>query len=186
MLIACADSRLSPGAIFHARIGEIFTVRNVANLVPPYETSGKYHGVSAALEFAVDHLKVKHIIVMGHSQCGGIAACLHGHKNPEDGSDFIANWMSLLDATRDELLAKNPRPELAPGMLERAAIKTSLTNLRSFPNVKAREDAGELALHGAHFNIGSGMLSVLDEESGAFSPLSLDALQDNLKRTGIG
>mgnify|MGYP000004509085 CR=1 FL=1 len=183
MLIACADSRVSPGSIFKAKIGEIFTVRNVANLVPPHETTGKYHGVSAALQFAVNDLKVQHIIVMGHSQCGGIKACLHGTHNADD--DFIANWMSLLNDTRAELLAKNPRPELAPAMLERAGIRTSLANLRSFPDVKKREDDGLLSLHGAHFNIGTGMLSVLNEENGEFTPLLLDGLEDNLKRTAV-
>jgi carbonic anhydrase len=184
MLIACADSRVSPGSIFKAKIGEIFTVRNVANLVPPYETTGKYHGVSAALQFAVTSLKVQHIIVMGHSQCGGIKSCLHGAHMPS--SDFVSNWMSLLDETRAELLAKNPRPELAPAMLERAGIKTSLANLRSFPDVKKREDDGDLQLHGAHFNIGTGMLSVLNEETGQFDPLLLDRFEDDFKRTGIG
>lgn len=184
MLVACADSRVSPGSIFKARIGEIFTVRNVANLVPPYETTGKYHGVSAALQFAVLDLKVEHIIVMGHSQCGGIKACLHATHNTDD--DFVANWMSLLDDTRAELLARNPRPELAPAMLERAGVRTSLANLRSFPDVKKREDEGLLKLHGVHFNIGTGMLSVLNEESGEFTPLLLDGLQNNFKRTAVG
>jgi len=110
---------------------------------------------------------------MGHSQCGGIKSCLHGAHMPS--SDFVSNWMSLLDETRAELLAKNPRPELAPAMLERAGIKTSLANLRSFPDVKKREDDGDLKLHGAHFNIGTGMLSVLDEETGEFAPINTDS-----------
>lgn len=175
MIIACADSRVPPEIIFNAQPGDLFTVRNVANLVPPYETGGTYHGVSAALEFAVVNLAVKNIIIMGHSGCGGIKACLH-HRRQNDEPSFVTNWMSLLVQTRDKLAAANiqcPTAHLLP-MLERAGIKTSLKNLRTFPEVQKREHNGSLKLYGAHFDIAHGLLTVLDEKSGEFSSIPLN------------
>lgn len=171
MIISCCDSRVDPESIFTAMPGEMFVVRNVANLVPPYETTGKYHGVSAALEFAVLNLRVKHIVVMGHSSCGGIRACVGGETRQSE-AHFISNWMSLLDDTRDNLMHKHPdmNTDRLAIALEREGIKASLSNLRSFPCVQQLESSGRLSLHGAFFDIGSGILSALDETTGDFIP----------------
>jgi len=170
MLIACSDSRADPQMIFDARPGELFVVRNVANLVPPYETQGKYHGVSAALEFAALNLRVKHIVVLGHSGCGGVKACLDHEAARQTSAEFITNWMSMLDPARDTLIEKHgghSSHALLPE-LEREGVKTSLTNLRTFPCVQILEGKGRLQLHGAHFDIATGTLEVLDRESGEF------------------
>jgi carbonic anhydrase len=173
MVVSCCDSRVEPEMIFSALPGELFVVRNVANLVPPYETSGKYHGVSAALEFAALNLRVKHIIVMGHSGCGGIRACIDSDAARQTGAAFISNWMSMLDQPRNKLLQERvgaPARELC-GALEREGIKTSLANLRTFPCIQILESKGRIALHGALFDIGSGTLSVLNPTTGSFVAL---------------
>ncbi len=173
MVVSCCDSRVEPEAVFSAMPGELFVVRNVANLVPPYETDGKYHGVSAALEFAVLNLRVKHIVVIGHSGCGGVRACIEHDAAQQTEAEFIANWMSMLDGARDRLLAENasqPLPVLRTN-LEREGVKVSLANLRTFPCVQTLEGKGRLNLHGAYFDISTGQLSVLNEATNAFVPL---------------
>ncbi len=166
MIIACADSRAEPAEIFAAAPGQLFIVRNVANLVPPYETVKGLHGVSAALEFAVTALKVKHIVVMGHGGCGGVAASLSAADNKPVG-EFIAPWVELLNTARSEVLAQDPQdPQTA---LEFAGVGQSLANLMSFPFVQAAIEAGQLSLHGSWFAIGSGELHWRDPETGAFS-----------------
>jgi carbonic anhydrase len=172
MIVSCCDSRVDPETIFTAMPGELFVVRNVANLVPPFETSGKYHGVSAALEFAALNLRVKHIVVIGHSGCGGVRACLEHDAAHQTGAQFITSWMSMLDQARERVLADmagRPMPEMQAG-LEREGIRTSLANLRTFPCVRTLESRGRLALHGAHFDIATGTLAVLDQATGAFVP----------------
>jgi carbonic anhydrase len=173
MIVSCCDSRVEPEAVFSAMPGELFAVRNVANLVPPYETDGKYHGVSAALEFAVLNIRVKHIIVMGHSGCGGVQACLDHDAAHQTAAEFIANWMSMLDGARDRVIGKKPgqSPAELRSALEREGVKVSLANLRTFPCVQILEGKGRLALHGAYFDIASGKLSVLNEATGDFVPL---------------
>ncbi len=173
MVIACSDSRVDPTQIFDTRPGEIFVVRNVAALVPPFETTPGRHGVSAALEFAVQFLKVEEILVMGHGYCGGCNAALtramDGTEPGEGG--FIANWISLLDEAQAKVVREHgPHGEAAERAMEMEAVKVSLDNLRSFPCVRQKEKAGELALHGAVFAISDGLLRVLDEASGTFSP----------------
>jgi carbonic anhydrase len=170
MLVSCCDSRVDPETIFQAMPGELFVVRNVANLVPPYETSGTYHGVSAALEFAALNLRVRHIIVLGHSGCGGVRACLEHDAARQTEAQFIRNWMSMLDGARDKVLAN---PDLKPGVTQRRAleqegIKTSLANLRSFPCIQTLEARGRISLHGAYFDISTGTLSVLNHSTNAF------------------
>lgn len=170
MVISCCDSRVDPETIFSALPGEMFVVRNVANLVPPYETGGKYHGVSAALEFAVLNLRVKHIVVIGHSSCGGIRACIDQHAARQTDARFVSNWMSILDSARDEVatrLAQRPAPEQC-ALLEREGLKTSLANLRTFPCIQTLEAKGRIALHAAHFDIATGVLSVLNQGTDAF------------------
>ena len=173
MVVSCCDSRVEPEAVFSAMPGELFVVRNVANLVPPYETDGKYHGVSAALEFAVLNIRVKHIVVLGHSSCGGVRACVEHDATQQTEAEFIANWMSMLDGARDRLLAaasKRPLTDLRRA-LEREGVKVSLANLRTFPCVQTLEGRGRLALHGAYFDIATGQLSVLNEATDDFVPL---------------
>lgn len=173
MVVSCCDSRVEPEMIFSAMPGELFVVRNVANLVPPFETSGKYHGVSAALEFAALNLRVKHIVVMGHSGCGGIRACIDRDAARQTGAQFITNWMSMLDAAREKVqktLGDQPSRELRAA-LEREGVRTSLANLRTFPCIKILESKGRVALHGVYFDIGTGTLSVLDQVNDAYIAL---------------
>lgn len=173
MVIACSDSRVDPSQIFDVHPGEIFVVRNVAALVPPFETTPGHHGVSAALEFAVQVLKVREIVVMGHGMCGGCKAALTQElRGTEPGKGgFIANWIDMLDEAR-EPIARDLGTEgrLAERAMEEAAVKVSLANLRTFPCVREKEKRGSLTLRGALFAISDGVLHLLDERSGKFSP----------------
>jgi len=173
MIVSCCDSRVDPETIFSAMPGELFVMRNVANLVPPYETSGKYHGVSAALEFAVLNLRVKHIVVIGHSGCGGVRACLDHDFARQSEAQFISNWMSMLDAARQNVTARMPNasPAEVRAELEREGIKASLDNLRTFPCVRTLEGRGRLELHGAYFDIATGTLAVFNEAIDRFVPI---------------
>ena len=174
MILSCADSRVDPAQIFDARPGEMFVVRNIAGLAPPYETTGGYHGVSAALEFAVTQLNVGEILVMGHGLCGGCAAALTGQfddSEPGEGH-FISDWVHMLD---DASRLVRERHDTLDGDaytdMEQEAVKVSLANLRTFPWIAEREQAGTLTLHGAHFSIAEGRLYVLDEAEGNFRPV---------------
>ena len=173
MIVSCSDSRVDPETLFSAMPGELFVVRNVANLVPPFETQGKFHGVSAALEFAALNIRVKHIVVLGHSGCGGVRACLEHDAAKQTKAEFIRNWMSMLDDAREKVVAAHEGKPAATlrGALEREGIKTSLANLRTFPCIQILEGRGSVQLHGAYFDIASGMLEVLDRESGEFVKL---------------
>ena len=173
MLISCCDSRVDPETIFSAMPGELFVVRNVANLVPPYETAGEYHGIPAAIEFAVLNLRVKHIIVMGHSGCGGVKAALDQSQAIQTEARFISRWMSMLDSARLRVVsAHQMSPESEKlSALEQEGVKTSIKNLRSFPFVSNTEEKGRLSLHGAYFDIASGTLSVLNHSRNQFYPL---------------
>jgi carbonic anhydrase len=171
MVIACSDSRVDPTQIFDTKPGEIFVVRNVAALVPPFETTPGLHGVSAALEFAVQFLKVEEILVMGHGLCGGCKAALTKSMDgmaPGEGG-FVHNWISMLDEAQAEVSAQYGQDGAeAERAMEMAAVKVSLKNLRTFPCVQEKEAKGELTLHGAIFAISDGHLHVLNEESGDF------------------
>src|SRR4051794_39208764 len=174
MILSCADSRVDPAQIFDARPGEIFVVRNIAALAPPYETSRGYHGVSAALEFAVTQLKVGEILVMGHGLCGGCAAALTGEfDDTEPGKGhFIADWVGMLGGARDHVRAHHKDLDREAFLdMEREAVKVSLANLRTFPWIAEPERAGALRLHGAHFSVAEGRLYVLDEAEGEFRPV---------------
>ena len=174
MILSCADSRVDPAQIFDARPGEMFVVRNIAALAPPYETSPGFHGVSAALEFAVTQLNVAEIVVMGHGLCGGCAAALTGQfdgTTPGEGH-FIADWVRMLEGARDAV--REEHAELGSEAflaMEQEAVKVSLANLRTFPWIAEREREGQLAVHGAHFSIAEGRLYVLDEAEGTFRPV---------------
>lgn len=173
VVIACCDSRADPATIFDTNAGEIFVVRNVANLVPPYEPNGGRHGVSAALEFAVTQLNVPEIVVMGHERCGGIQAALTGqfHAAPPGEGGFVHRWMEQIDAPAAEISERHGTGAEAAQMLEEVAIRQSLANLRSFPFVAQREAAGKLAILGCHFSISEGQLYMLDEAEDSFRPV---------------
>jgi carbonic anhydrase len=171
MVIACSDSRVDPAAIFDAKPGEMFVVRNVAALVPPYQPDSNYHGVSAALEFAVTQLEVKEILVMGHGFCGGCAAALTGQFDAaRDGEGhFIAHWIDLLDPARDKVRREHATLDRAAFQaMEREGVRVSLRNLRTFPWVREREADGRLTLRGAVFSISDGVLYLCDEAQGDF------------------
>jgi len=173
MVIACSDSRVDPAQIFDVDPGEIFVVRNVAAMVPPFETAPGHHGVSAALEFAVQFLKVKEIVVMGHGMCGGCKAALtkemHGTEPGEGG--FIADWIGLLDEVRDPIVERHgTEGREAERAMEQAGVRVSLKNLRTFPCIRRKERDGTLRLRGAFFAISDGLLHVLDEASNTFAP----------------
>jgi carbonic anhydrase len=173
MIIACADSRTDPALVFDADPGEIFVVRNVAAMVPPFETTPGHHGVSAALEFAVQVLKVREIVVMGHGMCGGCKAALTQElRGAEPGrGGFIADWIALLDEAREPVARQyGTSGREAERAMEQAAVKVSLKNLRTFPNVAQLEADGALRLRGAFFAISDGVLHLLDEETGRFEP----------------
>lgn len=168
MIISCCDSRVDPATVFDTVPGQVFALRNVANLVPPYETGGGLHGVSAAIEFGVLGLEVRHIVVLGHAQCGGIKASLEGGDLGLPGRSFVDDWVDIISDARDRVVTSgcdNPQKTL-----ELAAIEVSLKNLRSFPFIAEREEAGLLKLHGAYFGIADGLLYVLDETDGHFVP----------------
>ena len=171
MVIACSDSRVDPATIFRSRPGETFVVRNVAALVPPYETTGTYHGVSAAVEFAVTKLAVEEIVVLGHGACGGVHAALTqslAGATPGEGG-FVANWISILDEARERVVAAHGTGEAGQRALEQEGVRTSISNLMTFPFVRERVEAGTLAIRGAVFAIADGDLRVLGE-GGVFEP----------------
>ncbi len=176
MVIGCADSRVDPATIFAAAPGELFVVRNVAALVPPYEVEGAYHGTSAALEFAVTQLQVDHIVVLGHGLCGGITAALASSQETPVGQ-FIGPWVDQLKAVRETLLeqAVDVDPDGHQQALEHLSVKYSLDNLRGFPFVSDAVRTGTLALHGAWFSIAEGKLCWLDPDSGAFEDVRIPA-----------
>jgi len=169
MVIGCCDSRVSPEVIFDARPGELFVVRNVANLVPPYETAGEYHGTSAALEFAVQALRVKHIVVLGHGRCGGIRAYADDESQPLSPGDFIGKWINLVTPAAKEM---GPRGSLSfddyAEKLALASIGKTLENLMTFPCVNILAGRGKIGLHGAYFDVFSGSLKIRDSVTGKF------------------
>ena len=173
MVIGCADSRVDPATIFDAKPGELFVVRNIAALVPPFEEDGTYHGTSAAIEFAVTSLKVQRIVVLGHALCGGIAASLAAADQRPVGK-FIGPWVAMLNSIRDQLLEQTPSShgETRQKALERMAIQQSLENLMTFPFVLKAVDDGSLNLEGAWFSIAEGKLQWLDWDSGTFSDIA--------------
>jgi len=161
LVVTCVDSRVDPAMIFDTVPGQMLSVRNVANLVPPYAPDVAYHGTSAALEFAVRVLKVPHIVVLGHGLCSGVRALIEGA--PQDAADFVAPWMSMAASARTEAL-REATPEARQQMAEQAVIKVSLANLLTFPWIRDGVAAGTLRLHGAWFAIRSGVLLTLQPD----------------------
>lgn len=174
LVIGCCDSRVSPEVIFDARPGELFVVRNIGNLVPPYTPDGAQRAVSAALEFAVQALKVKHIVVLGHAQCGGIRAFVE-EGTPLSPGDFIGHWMALIAPAAAEVGPRGNRP-LGQYLtqLEQASVVKMLDNLMTFPWIKTRVDDGALALHAAYFGVATGQLSVRDPTTGTFTQVAAE------------
>ncbi|WP_296815062.1 carbonic anhydrase [Brevundimonas sp.] len=166
MIIACSDSRADPAMVFDTAPGELFVVRNVANLVPPYQPDGGYHGVSAALEFGVKVLQVPNLIVMGHAHCGGVNAMIHGA--PDIVKDFVAPWVAMARPALDAARASGVADEDLQAACEHETVKVSLANLRTFPWIAEREADGRLRLHGLRFAIADGVLERLGDD-GAFS-----------------
>ena len=168
LVIACSDSRVDPQLIFDAAPGELFIVRNVANLIPPYMPDAEYHGTSAAVEFAVRALEVEQIVVMGHAQCGGVHALLNG--TPANLGDFIENWMKMAAPARERVMAATEDPAERQRLCEFETVKVSLENLMTFPWIRERVEAGKLILHGCYFGVAKGKLWVLGPD-GAFAPV---------------
>lgn len=164
LVIACSDSRVDPATVFDAGPGELFIIRNVANLAPPYEPDAGYHGASAAIEFAVVRLKVETIMVMGHAQCGGVAAALS--EDAAEDTAFLGRWLALLSPAKARLIPNATDPHAA---LEYESIRVSLENLASFPFVRQAVEAGKLRLVGARFGVADGILELMDEATGEFS-----------------
>lgn len=173
MIISCCDSRVDPAAIFDADPGDLFVLRNVANLVPPYEPDSGYHGTSAALEFAVTGLRVANIVVMGHAKCGGIAAFLKGASGQGKSRGFTESWISLLNPAHASVAnaGRDLSDEERQQAMEYAAIRFSLANLRTFPFVKEAVGEGRLKLRGAYFSIFDGALMAMDAKSEEFLPV---------------
>lgn len=185
-VIACSDSRVDPAIVFQAEAGEIFAIRNVAALVPPYEEDEGYHGTSAALEFAVKGLGVHHIVIIGHAHCGGVEAMVRKQEGGQAGGRFIAAWTSLLIKARKRALASDPALD-GDGLLrasERESVRVSLENLMTFPFIRKRVDKGVLKIHGWYLNIFEGELESLDPETGRF--LSLVGTASSMARDETG
>ncbi len=174
MVIGCCDSRVSPEVIFDARPGELFVVRNVANIVPPYAPDQRAHGVSAALEFGIGALRIKHIVVLGHAQCGGVRAYAEDAE-PLSPGDFIGNWMKLMAPAADKV---GPRGALSAAdyltRLEQANVVNSLENLMTFPRLRKLIERGQVVVHGAYFGVATGHLSVRDDATGKFMQVAAD------------
>ena len=171
-VIGCCDSRVSPEVIFDARPGELFVIRNIGNLVPPYTPDGAQRAVSAALEFAVQALKVKHIVVLGHAQCGGIRAFAE-EAAPLSPGDFIGNWMAMIAPAAKAVGPRGDGPlEGYLTKLEQASAVKTIDNLMTFPWVKMLAESGKLALHAAYFGVATGTLSIYDRASGTFRPVA--------------
>ena len=175
MVVGCIDSRVSPEVIFDAAPGELLVVRNVANIVPPFEPErGSQHGTSAAIEFGVQALRVRHIVVLGHALCGGIRA-FADEQQPLSPGDFIGRWMAQIAPAAARLEPRRPDDgDAYLRQLERAAVELSLSNLLTFPFVRRRVETGRLALHGAYFGVATGRLLVRDPATGEFKQVAGD------------
>jgi len=166
LVITCSDSRSDPATIFNASPGSMFVIRNVAAIVPPYETDTSHHGTSAAIAFAVLSLQVRNILIMGHAQCGGVSAALD--NSIAEGVPFLRSWVDLLQPAVDRLPKHAHDPHT---LLEQDGVRLSLERLMEFPFVAERVNAGHLELNGARFGIANGKLELLDKKSGAFAAL---------------
>ena len=172
MIIACCDSRSAPETIFDASPGELFVLRNIANLVPNYKPDANQHGTSAAIEFAVKVLNIENIVVMGHGRCGGIQAALNPSSKPLDSGDFIGKWLTMLGDLPSQVGQNSlMTPAERQTAMERISIRNSIFNLRTFPYVASLEAEGKLAVHGAWFDISTGELWVMNEAGDFIRPI---------------
>jgi carbonic anhydrase len=174
MFIACCDSRVDPATIFDTSPGEVFVLRNVANLVPPNSPMAKHQATGAALEFAVLHLKVEHIVVMGHARCGGAAALLEGYHEQVPNAEFIGSWMNIAMTARDRMMRLPLPPSERLLNMEYQIVRLSMENLLTYPWISERVEDGRIALHGMHFGIADGHLSMFDAASGTFESVFTD------------
>ena len=176
LLIGCSDSRVDPAVIFWAQPGDVFVLRNVANLVPPYAPDSNLHGTSAAIEFAVRNLKVEHIIVMGHTGCGGVQALVEGTGEGTNETDFIAGWMTIARAARDRALVRSlssgASPEATLRICEQEVVAASMANLMSFPWIREAAQAGDLHIHGLWFHVKVGELYKFNPLSNTFEVIT--------------
>lgn len=177
LLIGCSDSRCAPEVIFDASPGEIFVLRNVAALIPPYKPNADYHATSAALEFGVMALRVEHIVVLGHQSCGGIKAYVASETDPYNRplspGDFIGQWIKLIEPAAQNLGALPAAPDaLYLEALAFESVRTSIANLRTFPCIRSLEEKGRLSLHGAYFGVADGRLLALNQEHDRFEPVA--------------
>ncbi|MET3589129.1 carbonic anhydrase [Bartonella silvatica] len=176
LVIACCDSRAVPEVIFDAKPGEIFTLRNVANLVPPFSPDNQYHATSAAIEYAVQLLEVKHIVVFGHAHCGGVSTAVKGTCRSLSSNDFVGQWISLLAQAAQEIAGNESLTEQGQQTaLEQLSIHHSLKNLETFPWIKARRGQGLLTLHGVWFDISTGELWNIEQETGCFTRVQVES-----------
>lgn len=174
-IIACSDSRVDPSILLQAGPGDVFVIRNVANLVPPFQDDQRtYHGTSAALEFAVTGIEVEHVVVLGHSKCAGIRALIDRRHQPDDAESFVHSWMHIADEVKQEIREQHDHKpfEEQAHICERGAIALSVTNLKSFPWVQQRLAHGTLHIHGWHFDIEEGALWELQHETGLWKKLA--------------
>jgi carbonic anhydrase len=174
MFIACCDSRVDPATIFDTSPGEVFVLRNVANLVPPNSPIARHQATGAALEFAVLHLNVSHIVVMGHARCGGAAALLEGYHNQIPNAEFIGSWMNIAMTARDRMMRLPLPPAERLLHMEYQIVRLSMENLLTYPWIGERVEDGRIALHGMHFGIADGHLSMFDAASGQFQAVLTD------------
>ena len=172
MIISCCDSRVNPEAIFNSKPGKLFIFRNVANIVPKYEPSLSYETTSTAIEFGVQSLKVKNIVVLGHEKCGGIKAALDTKHKPLSEGNFVKKWTDLILPIKKTTLAKSPPDAILQLELELASIRQSWKNLRTFPFIRDLEEQKKLSLHAAWFEISRGKLWTMKPENGDFLPIS--------------
>lgn len=176
LIIACSDSRVDPSIVMDANAGDIFVIRNVANLVPPYQPKGdSYHGTSAALEFGVNHLNVENIVILGHSSCAGIHALLHAETQPKnDEFSFIAGWVNIAKDAKEQALQKCTADDSdTQKACEQEGILTSLHNLMTFPWIKEKVAAGTLTLHGWYFSVADGKLHAFDKSTKSFEEIAV-------------
>ena len=175
LVIGCSDSRADPAILLDTEPGELFVIRNVANLIPPYQPDGRYHGTSAAVEFAVLDLAVRHVVVLGHSGCGGIKALIDSEESGKlEGREFIASWVSIAGRARAVLAADSVRanPEQECRLVEQASLRVSLENLMTFPWIRRKVRAGELSIHGWWFDLENGELWGIGAPEAEFKILS--------------
>ena len=176
LMIGCSDSRVNPAIVTQAGLGELFVVNNVANIVPPYkEGEGTHHSTSAAIEYAVNHLNIEHIIIMGHSGCGGVKALMTKEENAaNDGPySFLSHWIEIISPAKERVLKDFPDTDIDGQChaCEKEAILVSLNNLAGFPWVKKRIQEGTLHIHGWHFSVADALLQVYEVDSGIFTTI---------------